>query len=128
MENEKYQVSAHCKTRYAERIMGKEEKSDVVRFVSLNEDKINTDINKMIEYGNCIYSGRQSQKDELASIIEEIDAVANADVMQTIAHTSGQQCSVKYRLSTLDGSYRVSVTGKKKVGYPDRQHRPAPQG
>lgn len=39
----------------------------------------------------------------------------NANVMQTIAHTSGQQCSVKYQLSTLDGSYRVSITGKKKA-------------
>ena len=63
MENIKYQVSAHCKTRYAERVMGKREKPDAARFVSLNEDKIKTDINKMIEYGSCIYSGRQSQKD-----------------------------------------------------------------
>jgi len=70
MENVKYQVSAHCKTRYAERIMGKEEKSDAARFVSLNGDKIEADINKMIEYGNCIYSGRQSQKDGKGKVID----------------------------------------------------------
>ncbi len=70
MENMKYQVSAHCKTRYAERVMGKGEKSDAARFVSLNEDKIKTDINKMIEYGNCIYSGRQSQKDGKGKVID----------------------------------------------------------
>lgn len=70
MENIKYQVSAHCKTRYAERVMGKKEKSDAARFVSLNEDKIKTDINKMIEYGNCIYSGRQSQKDGKGKVID----------------------------------------------------------
>ena len=70
MENIKYQVSAHCKTRYAERVMGKEEKSDAARFVSLNEDKIKTDINKMIEYGSCIYSGRQSQKDGKGKVID----------------------------------------------------------
>lgn len=70
MEDIKYQVSAHCKTRYAERVMGKEEKPDAARFVSLNEDKIKTDINKMIEYGSCIYSGRQSQKDGKGKVID----------------------------------------------------------
>lgn len=70
MEDIKYQVSAHCKTRYAERVMGKEEKLDAARFVSLNEDKIKTDINKMIEYGSCIYSGRQSQKDGKGKVID----------------------------------------------------------
>ena len=56
-----YTILAHCKTRYAERIMGKEG-VDVNRFVVLNEDKIKTDINKMIEYGTLIYQGAQSQK------------------------------------------------------------------
>lgn len=65
-----YKISSHCQQRYAERIMGKEEKADVARFVSLNEDKIKTDINKMIEYGNCIYSGRQSQKDGKGKVID----------------------------------------------------------
>lgn len=70
MENVKYQVSSHCKTRYAERVTGKEEKVDAARFVSMNEDKIKTDINKMIEYGSCIYSGRQSQKDGKGKVID----------------------------------------------------------
>lgn len=65
-----YKISSHCQQRYAERIMGKEEKADVARFVSLNEDKIKTDINKMIEYGNCVYSGRQSQKDGKGKVID----------------------------------------------------------
>ena len=65
-----YKISSHCQQRYAERIMGKEEKADAARFVSLNEDKIKTDINKMIEYGNCIYSGRQSQKDGKGKVID----------------------------------------------------------
>lgn len=50
--------------------MGKREKPDAARFVSLNEDKIKTDINKMIEYGSCIYSGRQSQKDGKGKVID----------------------------------------------------------
>lgn len=64
-----YKISNHAATRYAERIMGKEEKADVSRFVSLNEDKIRTDINKMIKYGECIYIGRQSQKDGKGKIV-----------------------------------------------------------
>lgn len=64
-----YNISNHCKTRYAERIMGKED-VDVSRFVALNEDKIKTDINKMIEYGSCIYSGKQSRKDGKSSIVD----------------------------------------------------------
>lgn len=65
-----YNISAHCKTRYAERIMGKEDNTDIARFVTLNEDKIKTDINKMIEYGTCIYSGKQTQKDGKGNVID----------------------------------------------------------
>lgn len=63
-----YNISAHAKTRYAERIMGKED-IDVNRFVTLNEDKIKTDINKMINFGELIYSGRQSHKDNKGNIV-----------------------------------------------------------
>ena len=65
-----YKISNHAAQRYAERIMGKEEKIDINRFASLNEDKIKTDINKMIEYGECIYTGKQSQKDGKGNIID----------------------------------------------------------
>lgn len=64
-----YKISNHAATRYAERIMGKEEKVDVSRFVSLNEEKIRTDINKMIRYGECIYVGKQSQKDGKGKVV-----------------------------------------------------------
>lgn len=70
MENRiEYNISAHAKTRYAERIMGKED-IDVNRFITLNEDKIKTDINKLIQYGELIYTGRQSQKDGKSSMID----------------------------------------------------------
>lgn len=65
-----YKISNHAAQRYAERIMGKEEKIDINRFVSLNEDKIKTDINKMILYGECIYTGKQSQKDGKGNIVD----------------------------------------------------------
>lgn len=64
-----YNISAHAKQRYAERIMGKED-IDVNRFVTLNEDKIKTDINKLIQYGELIYTGKQSQKDGKGNVID----------------------------------------------------------
>lgn len=64
-----YNISAHAKQRFAERIMGKED-IDVARFVTLNEEKIKTDINKLIQYGTCIYTGKQSQKDGKGNVID----------------------------------------------------------
>lgn len=64
-----YNISAHAKQRYAERIMGKEN-SDVNRFIALNEDKIKTDIHKLIHYGELIYTGKQSQKDGRGNVID----------------------------------------------------------
>lgn len=65
-----YKISRHASERYAERIMGKEDIVDVNRFVTLNEEKIKTDINKMISYGELIYSGKQTQKDGKGNIID----------------------------------------------------------
>ena len=64
-----YNISKHASERYAERIMGKED-IDVNRFVTLNEDKIKTDINKLIQYGELIYTGKQSQKDGKGNVID----------------------------------------------------------
>ena len=65
----KYNISKHASERYAERIMGKED-IDINRFVSLNEDKINKDINKLISFGELIYSGKQSNKDGKGSVVD----------------------------------------------------------
>ena len=64
-----YSISAHAKQRYAERIMGKED-VDVNRFVTLNEDKIKTDINKLIQYGDLIFTGKQTHKDGKSSMVD----------------------------------------------------------
>lgn len=64
-----YKISQHCKTRYAERIMNKDSKNDINRFIVENEEKIKTDINKMIEYGNLLYVGKQSQKDGKGNVL-----------------------------------------------------------
>lgn len=65
-----YTISKHASERYAERIMGKEDNLDVNRFITLNEGKIKTDINKLISYGELIYQGKQTQKDGKSNMID----------------------------------------------------------
>lgn len=65
----KYKISNHVKTRYAERIMGKDNKNDVNRFIAENDLKIKQDIHKMIKYGELIYQGKQSQKDGKGNVL-----------------------------------------------------------
>lgn len=64
-----YKISNHVKTRYAERIMGKDNKNDVNRFIAENDLKIKQDIHKMIKYGELIYQGKQSQKDGKGNVL-----------------------------------------------------------
>jgi flagellar capping protein FliD len=65
-----YTVSRHCMERYAERIMKKEEAVDINRFITLNEEKIKTDVNKLITFGQLIFSGKQSHKEGKGNIID----------------------------------------------------------
>lgn len=51
-------VTQHAKERYAERIMTKENKTDVAVYISRHEEDIGIDIEKMIAYGKLIYSGK----------------------------------------------------------------------
>lgn len=54
-----YTLTNHVRERYAERIMGRDNKMDIQAFISAHEDKIYDDIEKMIEYGEVIYEGQQ---------------------------------------------------------------------
>lgn len=67
---EQYKISQHAKERYAERIMCKEDKNTINKFVMENEGKIKTDINKMIEYGKVIYTGKQSKTDGKGKVLD----------------------------------------------------------
>lgn len=70
MENIKdYKISRHAQERFAERIMGKDTKCDANWFIVNNEDKIKTDINKMIAYGQLIYTGK-SQKSGKGKLVD----------------------------------------------------------
>ncbi len=54
-----YNLTNHARERYAERIMGKNNKLEVQNFINQHENKIYDDIEKMIEYGVVIYEGQQ---------------------------------------------------------------------
>ena len=65
-----YKISTHARQRYAERIMGKDDIGDINRFINNNEEKIKSDIHKLIYYGQSIYSGKQSQKDGKGKVLD----------------------------------------------------------
>lgn len=69
MENT-YTISKHAKERYTERILEKSTANEIQTFIAKNEEKIVTDINKMIIYGDLIYSGKQTQKDGRSYTVE----------------------------------------------------------
>lgn len=64
-----FKISKHAKERYSERIIGNSDANSINRFIVENEEKIKTDINKMITYGDCIYIGKQSQKDGKGNVL-----------------------------------------------------------
>ena len=71
MNNEiTYNISKHARERYVQRLLNKEDNNEIQRFIVENEEKIQTDINKMIVYGDLIYSGKQSQKDGKGSVVD----------------------------------------------------------
>ena len=43
--------------------MGRDGTWDVNKFILANQEKIDTDINKLIQYGELVFSGRQNKKD-----------------------------------------------------------------
>ena len=57
MEN--LEVAKHAAERYAERILGKDSALSVAEYLLTHEEKIQTDIAKMIEFGKLLYSGKR---------------------------------------------------------------------
>lgn len=59
-----YIITDHAKERYAERIADKEGNCDIKQYVACNNDKIVSDINKMMEYSELIAQGKFGKKYE----------------------------------------------------------------
>ena len=56
------ELTQHIRERYAERIMGRENKTDIAVFINEHQEKIQTDIEKMITFGELLYSGRSTAR------------------------------------------------------------------
>lgn len=52
------EMTRHVYERYAERVMNYEERLDINRYITLNEQSIKERIEKMIEYSEEIYAGK----------------------------------------------------------------------
>lgn len=103
-----YNISAHAKQRYAERIMGKDN-NDVNRFVTLNEDKIKTDINKLIHYGDLIYTGKQSNRDGKNNVID----VYLKDTWIVLADNKAKNVITLFKVDLgLDDEFNMSYISK----------------
>lgn len=68
-ENITYSISKHARERYVSRLLNKEDNNEIQRFILENEDKIVTDINKMIVYGDLIYTGKTAHKDGKGNVV-----------------------------------------------------------
>ena len=64
MKLDNIKISNHAKERYAERIMDREGTTQVAAYILTETDKIRDDICKMIQYGSCIYTGINMQKEK----------------------------------------------------------------
>ena len=84
MSDNDYVISNHAKERYAQRIMGKED-VDANRFISLNEDKIVKDINKMITFGDIIYEGKSLKTGKMERVfMKDLWIVITAPESKTV--------------------------------------------
>ena len=78
MQTVNYTISNHAKRRYAERVMGRNDEASINQFISDHEDKIEVDINKMLNYGTLLYSGKTFVESKDLSIINDpIDVFCN---------------------------------------------------
>ena len=64
-----YTISKHAKERYVERLLGKDNNNEIQSFIVQNEDKILNDITKMITYGELIFSGKQSTRNDKSNTV-----------------------------------------------------------
>ena len=56
-------VTNHAAMRYAERIADKESMADINAYIARNRDKIENDINLMLDHSDFIYHGKVGSKD-----------------------------------------------------------------
>ena len=104
-----YKISAHAETRYAERIMEKDTAYNINKFINENKEKIKTDINKMIQFGECIFVGKQSQKDGKGNVLN----VYLKDCWVILVDNSNETCVTLYKIDLgLDDEFNKTYVSK----------------
>lgn len=104
-----YKISSHAEQRYAERIMEKDTCYNINKFINENKEKIKTDINKMISHGECIFVGKQSQKDGKGNVIN----VYLKDCWVVLVDNSNETCVTLYKIDLgLDDEFNKTYVSK----------------
>lgn len=57
-EFKKYNITNHAYERYAERMTGRDNPTDIRTYLNAHKQDVNDRINKLINYGNLIYEGK----------------------------------------------------------------------
>lgn len=70
MSDVTYTISKHAKERYASRILNRETNNEIQTYIAMNDEKIHTDIVKMITYGQLIYTGKQTTRDNKTNTVQ----------------------------------------------------------
>ena len=87
-------VSNHALERYALRVMDKEDKLSINTYISLHKEDIESSINKMIEYGELIYTG--------VSVSEYNKNVVNVYLKDTWVIIANKACDKVITLYSID--------------------------
>lgn len=113
MELTNYKISKHCEERYAQRILNKEDVNSINKFIVDNKEKIKTDINKMISYGELLYIGKQSQKDGKGNVLN----VYLKDTWIILVDIKAEVCVTIFRidLDCDDDDFNLQYISKKKA-------------
>lgn len=119
-----YNISRHASERYAQRIMGKNNKTDIAVFINENIKKIETDIQKMIEHGKILYEGKsivdynkQSVKIILnGTWVLVLDSKNNTVVtLYSIDLGVGKEFNIQYITKLLQALYEAQEEYNEKV-------------
>lgn len=67
-----YSLSNHAKERYAERIMNRDNITDIRKYISDHDEDIEERVNKLIEFGKMIYTGPLGNKNYVEVYIKDL--------------------------------------------------------
>lgn len=108
------EISKHAKERYAERIMGRSDLREITVYIQENEEKIHTDINKMLEYGTIVYTGmmKDTKKDSKQAYNKMSVIIQNSWVL--IVDTNNNVVVTLYKIN-LGADEEFNITYAKKM-------------